>query len=186
MLLLLSGPAGVGKSTIGDRLVSHHGFVRSVSATTRPPRGSEQHGVDYHFLTRAEFESGLASGHFLEHAEVHGQLYGTPRAPIESWLKAGESVLLIIDVDGARQVRAMGLPNVSVFILPPSRDALLERMRARGTEDEAKIAKRMERVDREIAAAGEYDFQIVNRDLEPCIVAVADAVSAARKRMGQG
>lgn len=184
-IVVLSGPAGVGKSTVGEKLIARGGITRAVTATTRAPRGSEREGVDYYFLTRAQFEADLVQGRFLEHAEVHGNLYGTPLRPVAQVLRSGKSVLLIIDVDGAEQVRNLGLDALSVFLLPPSRDELIARLRGRGTEDEEKLSRRISRVDRELEAAKRYDARVVNGELGVCVDEVVALVTRHRKALAE-
>lgn len=165
-LIVISGPSGSGKSTLWHRLVQHPGMHFSVSATTRPPRPGEVDGRDYRFLSPAEFRRLLDEGAFLEHAEVHGHFYGTLRREVEEAMARGEDVLLEIDVQGAEQVRRSGLPVVSIFVLPPSLEELERRLRARGTEDEETLRRRLAIAAREMAEARHYDLQVVNDDLE--------------------
>lgn len=167
-LIILSGPSGSGKSTVIKRLLADPpGPLRlSVSATTRPPRPGEQEGVDYYFWTRDEFERKLAAGEFLEHAVVHGvEHYGTLRTEVEPHLAAGRGVVLDIDVQGAEQVRRECPENTSIFLDTPIEE-LERRLRLRGTEDEAKIRRRLESAQQELARAGEFHYQILNQDLD--------------------
>lgn len=178
-LVIISGPSGVGKSTIASAVVQRLGAKLSVSATTRDMRPGEVDGVNYHFLAKAEFERLIVEDGLLEHAQVYDHHYGTPRAPVEAALAAGRTVVLEIDVQGAVQVKRK-LPSArGVFILPPSEDELLRRLRARGREDEARIQRRFQAARAEIEAArtcGAYDFFVVNDRLEP---AIEEAVRAA-------
>jgi len=165
-LVIVSGPTASGKSTLWHRLVSRPEVAFSVSATTRAPRQGEKDGYDYHFLSQEEFARRLAAGDFLEHAKVHGRFYGTLRSEVEVALAAGKDIVLEIDVQGAAQLRDCGLPMVSIFVLPPSREVLEQRLRARHTESEEEMAKRLSIVDEEISHASEYDHQVVNDDFE--------------------
>ena len=163
-LFILSGPSGVGKGTLKERLLSefckHLAF--SVSATTRKAREGEADGREYFFVDRQEFERRIREGGFLEHAEYAGNLYGTPRAFVERLLSEGKDVILEIEVKGARQVMRAMPENVSIFVLPPSDEILAERLRGRGTEDEATVQRRLSQSRAEIESAGEYDYRIVN------------------------
>lgn len=167
VLFVVSGPSGVGKST----LVRHAldvvpGLAFSVSATTRGPRAGEVEGRDYHFLDEAAFVARVAAGGFLEHAEVYGKRYGTLRAPVDEALQRGSSILLDIDVQGAAQVRSRRPDAVTVFVLPPSRAALEARLRGRGTDGDEVIARRMAEAQQQLAGCGAYDHLVVNDDLE--------------------
>lgn len=165
-LFVVSGPSGSGKTTLlHAALKAVPGLEFSVSATTRGPRAGERDGVDYHFVTRAAFERLLAEGALLEHAEVYGNFYGTPRAPVEAALAEGRSIVLDIDVQGAAQVRAAHPEAVSVFVLPPNLAAIEARLRARGLDDDTIVARRVREADEQLAEAGEYDYLVMNDDL---------------------
>ncbi len=166
IVAVVSGPSGVGKTTVVDGLLTRPGYARSITATTRAPREGESHGVHYLFLPRAEFEAGLGTGRFLEHAVVYGNLYGTPRERVEEVLARGEICLLNIDVQGAEALRRSGLPVVTVFILPPSMEELERRLVSRGTEGEADARRRFEIAKVEVKEAGRFDIQVVNRTVE--------------------
>lgn len=166
MMLVLSGPSGVGKGTLGKRLIEEEGFGFSVSCTTRGPRPGEKHGVDYLFITREEFLSRRAVNGFLETATVHDEFYGTPREPAERAMAEGRDFLLDIDPQGGVQVMESVPEAVSVFLLPPSWAALEARLRGRGTETEEKIQKRLHNARQEVKYLSRYDYCIVNDDLD--------------------
>ena len=166
MMLVLSGPSGVGKGTLGKRLIEEEGFGFSVSCTTRGPRPGEKHGVDYLFITREEFLSRRAANGFLETATLHDEFYGTPREPAERAMAEGRDFLLDIDPQGGVQVMESVPEAVSVFLLPPSWAALEARLRGRGTETEEKIQKRLHNARQEVKYLSRYDYCIVNDDLD--------------------
>jgi guanylate kinase len=171
-LFVLSGPSGSGKSTLARRALARADVpVRlSISATTRPPRPGEVDGVDYRFLTRDEFEFWRDRGEFLEWAEVHGNLYGTPAAPVEEQLARGESVLLEIDVQGALQVVSKRPDAVLIFVNTPSFEILEQRLRARGSgEDEATIQRRLANARRELEQAHRYPIHLINDNLDRAV-----------------
>jgi len=184
LLVVMSGPSGVGKTTIAravERAIPDSMF--SVSATTRAKTDADVEGVDYHFVDEPEFRAMIEREEFLEWAEVFGRLYGTPRAWVDEQLRRGRVVICDIDVEGAKQIRAKMPDAVSVFVLPPSEDELLLRLRDRKREDEAAIQKRFAEAKREIAAAkasGVYEHFIVNEVLETAIDQAISLVQAAR------
>lgn len=183
MLVVVSAPSGTGKTTVAERLVEAcPGLERSRSYTSRPPRAGERDGVDYNFVSRAGFEDMARRGDLLEWADVFGNLYGTGRRDTDALRGAGRDVLLVIDVQGARQVRATVGEAVSVFVLPPSFNALEVRLRGRSQDGEAAIARRLETARTEITAVTEYDYVIVNDDLERCVAEVAAIIRAERLR----
>lgn len=185
LLFVLSSPSGAGKSTLTRRLLAEDPAVRlSVSATTRPPRSGEVDGRDYHFVTHEAFEAMIASGGMLEHARVFGHLYGTPRAPVEAAIAAGGDVLFDVDWQGAQQLRAsdLGSSVVQVFILPPSIAELERRLRTRNADSEAVIARRMAEARDEISHWAEYDYVLVNDDLERCFARLCTILAAERMR----
>ena len=165
-LSVITGPSGVGKGTLVSQLLARHPRIwLSVSATTRPPRPGEVEGENYFFLSREHFERQVAAGGFLEWAEFAGNLYGTPREPVERQLQAGRPVLLEIELEGARQVRRSFPAGFQVMIKPPSLEELERRIRGRGTDAEEAIQRRLERARVELAAEAEFDATLVNGDL---------------------
>jgi guanylate kinase len=161
-LTVLSGPAGVGKSTVVSYLREHEPRIwHSVSVTTRPIRPGETDGNSYHFVDRARFEAMVAAGDLLEHAEYAGNLYGTPRDPVDEHLAAGDLVLLEIEIQGARQVRALMPDARLVFLAPPTWEELERRLRGRGTEPPEVIARRLDQARIELAAEAEFDAVIL-------------------------
>ncbi|MCL4221396.1 MAG: guanylate kinase [Phycisphaerales bacterium] len=185
LLLIISGPSGVGKTTITrgvERGIA--GSVFSVSATTRPKTPADVEGVDYHFVDDAEFDRMVADEAFLEWANVFGKRYGTPRAWVEEQLSRGRLVILEIDVEGAKQVKRKLPQAFAVFVLPPSEEELLSRLRSRKREPEEQIQKRFAEARREIAearACGAYDAFIVNQHVDR---AIAEAIEMVNKRRG--
>jgi guanylate kinase len=171
-MLVVSGPSGCGKSTICRRLLADPRVEFSVSATTRAPRAGEVDGRDYHFLDKARFRAEIERGAFIEWAEVHGNLYGTPRAPMEQALAAGRVFLVEIDVQGGAQLKALGLPGVYVFIAPPDMHSLRARLERRGTDAPEVIERRMAKAQEEMRARERYDHVIVNEDLERAVAEV--------------
>lgn len=163
-LIVVSGPTASGKSTLWHRLVQRPEVEFSVSATTRAPRSGEKDGYDYHFVDEARFRRWVEEGAFLEWAEVHGKLYGTLREHVVAALERGHDIVLEIDVQGARQLAACGLPLVSIFVKPPSLAILKQRLRDRGTETEEQMARRLSIVEKEMGFAADYQHQVVNDD----------------------
>jgi len=182
-LLIVSAPSGAGKTTLVKALIARDPqVVYSVSCTTRAPRAGERDGVDYLFVDDSEFRRRIDAGEFLEHAEVHGHRYGTLRSWIAAQLRADHDVVLDIDTQGAAQVRALMPEAVSIFILPPSLAELESRLRARGTDADAVIERRLAAARAEIGHVGEYDYVIVNKDLDAAIADLAAVVRASRLR----
>jgi len=174
-LLVLAGPTAVGKGTVAACVRQNHPeILLSVSATTRPPRPGEVDGEHYFFVDDAAFDRMVADSELLEHATVHNKYrYGTPRVPIERALAEGRTVLLEIDLQGARQVRAADASATLVFLLPPSWDELVHRLVGRGTEDEEERARRLRTAKVELAAQGEFDYRVVNDDVSRAAAEVA-------------
>jgi guanylate kinase len=179
-LIILSGPAGCGKSTVTARLLARGDLPlrQSVSATTRPPRPAERDGVHYRFWTRERFEAERDAGGFLEWALVFGNYYGTPRSEVEPYREQGDGVILVIDVQGAAQVRAKCPDAVSVFLTASCWEECERRLRARATEDEPTIARRLATAREELARAGEYQYQVINDDLDTAVEQLHGIVKA--------
>lgn len=168
-LVVISGPGGVGKGTVVAELVRRRPDLDvSVSATTRGPRPGEIDGVDYHFLDETDFRARVADGAFLEWAEFNDRCYGTLRAPVEAACARGRTVLLEIEVQGARQVRQRRPGALLVFVMPPSRDDLVARLRQRGDDADSR-ARRLDLAEQELDQAREFDHVIVNDDLQRCV-----------------
>ncbi|MFQ5528940.1 MAG: guanylate kinase, partial [Gemmatimonadota bacterium] len=166
MALVLSGPSGGGKTSVCDALQERRTDVEfSISATSRSPRPGEVDGMHYHFVSRDRFREMARNGDLLEWAEVHGELYGTPLSNLGACTDSGRTLLLDIDVQGARQVRRNLESSVLVFLLPPSAERLLERLRRRGSEDTDALQRRMRSALSELEAVGEFDYALVNEDL---------------------
>ena len=183
LLLILSSPSGAGESTLARKLMAWDATVRfSISATTRPPRAGEVDGQHYHFRSRAVFEQMASTGEMLEHAEVFGNLYGSPKAPVEAALKAGQDTLFDIDWQGGQQIRnsSLGRDTVSVFVLPPSIAELDRRLRGRAQDSDAVIAVRMAKSRDEISHWAEYDYVLVNTDLEKAFADLTVILQAER------
>lgn len=188
LLIILSSPSGAGKSTLARRLGDWDGEIHfSVSATTRPPRPGEADGRDYRFLSAGAFEAMVAEGGMLEHAEVFGHRYGSPAGPVETAIQSGRDVLFDVDWQGGQQIRnsRLGKHALSVFILPPSIGELARRLRARGKDSDAVIARRMRKSRDEISHWPEYDYVLVNEDLDATFARLTTIVTAERLRVSQ-
>jgi guanylate kinase len=169
-VFVITGPSGVGKGTLIRGLMERlEQLELSVSATTRAPRPGEQEGVEYHFLTREEFDRRVAEGDFVEHADYAGRSYGTLRSELEARVRAGTPVVLEIEVQGARQVRAAMPEAVQVFIAPPSLEALRTRLIGRGTDDAEEVERRLQVAEEELAAQPEFGYVVVNDRLEDAL-----------------
>jgi guanylate kinase len=183
IVFIISAPSGSGKSTLVHRLLKEvPGLSFSVSYTTRPPRGLEKDGESYRFISRAEFEERVAKGEFLEHADVFGNYYGTHRSALDRARQQGLDLLLDIDVQGAGQLKSSIPDAVSIFILAPSREILEQRLRARSEDSDNVIARRLKDAAREIGNYGQYDYVLVNNDLQSSADSLAAILRAERMR----
>jgi guanylate kinase len=183
-LLVLSGPSGAGKGTLVDRLVeARPSCVFSISATTRPKRSNEQEGVQYEFVSREEFERRRAAGLFLEWAEVHGQLYGTPVKFVDDQVRAGRVVVLDVDVQGGASVRKARPDAVSVFIYPPSFEALRRRLLGRNTDSPEVVERRLLNAPGELAQWREYEYLVMNDELDQALTRLTGIVDAELSRV---
>jgi guanylate kinase len=182
-LFIVSAPSGAGKTTVVRRMVeTTPGVGISRSYTSRPVRPGEREGVDYNFVSAARFAELRGAGAFLEWAEVFGDLYGTGRADTEARLSSGDDLVLVIDVQGARKVRAAGVESVGIFLMPPSFGLLEQRLRGRSRDPEPAILRRLATACEEITAYPEYDYVVVNDDIGPCVDRVRAIVLAERSR----
>jgi guanylate kinase len=183
LLFIVSAPSGTGKTTLVERLVRITPDLRmSRSYTSRAARDGERDGVDYNFITREQFERMAREHEFLEWADIYGNYYGTAAADTEELLASGEDVVLVIDVQGARQVRSRGLENIGIFVLPPS-EALEQRLRGRSKDTAEQIRRRLEVACREVTDVAAYDYVVINDDLEPCVDRLRAIVVAERARV---
>ena len=184
VLFIVSAPSGTGKTTLVERLVHTIERLRmSRSYTSRPPRADEVNGVDYNFVSRPRFEEMAAASQFLEWADVFGNLYGTAAADTARCLESGDDVVLVIDVQGARKVRASGLPHVGIFVVPPSFDVLERRLRGRSKDSEEAIKRRLQVAREEVSAFSEYDYIVVNDEFEACVERMRAIVTAERGKL---
>jgi len=184
LLFIVSAPSGAGKTTLVERLVEvTPRLAMSRSYTSRPARQGEADGVDYNFVTRARFESMIAAGEFLEWADVFGNLYGTCAAETERLLAAGDDLVLVIDVQGARKVRRAGVSAITIFVMPPSFDILEQRLRGRSKDSEEAIQRRLEVARQEVAAFEEYDFIVINDELNTAVGYLRSIVLAERAKL---
>jgi len=184
LLFIVSAPSGTGKTTIVERLVQVVPRLRlSRSYTSRSARAGEQDGVDYNFISRERFEAMIAENAFLEWADVFGNYYGTSVGDTESFLAAGEDVVLVIDVQGARQVRGRGIETVGVFVLPPSAEVLESRLRGRSKDTEEQIRRRLAVACSEVGEFAQYEYVVVNDDLDGAVNRMRAIVMAERARV---
>ncbi|CAA9324012.1 MAG: Guanylate kinase [uncultured Lysobacter sp.] len=182
-LFIVAAPSGAGKSSIVNATLARDSNIAlSISFTSRAPRPGERHAEHYHFVSAEQFEAMVAAGDFFEHARVHGDWKGTARQSVEPQLASGRDVLLEIDWQGARQVRQKVPGAVSVFILPPSRQALEQRMRTRGQDSEAVIAQRLDAAREEMSHYGEFDYVIVNEHFDVAVNEMCSIFTASRLR----
>ncbi|MEY5002865.1 MAG: hypothetical protein RL678_674 [Pseudomonadota bacterium] len=185
-VLIVAAPSGAGKSSLVNALLKQEtDIVLSVSFTTRAPRPGEQHGKEYFFVSEAEFREREAKAEFLESAQVHGNFYGTSKRLIEEHTHAGRDVLLEIDWQGAQQVRRQFPDAVGIFILPPSIEALEQRLKQRGQDSDAVIARRLDNAAGEIAHAHEFDYVIINENFDAALLQLVGIARASRCRFGQ-
>ena len=184
LLFVVSAPSGTGKTTVVERLVQTvNDLALSRSYTSRASRPGERDGVDYNFITRSRFEGMVATSEFLEWADVFGNLYGTCAADVERELARGCDIVLVIDVQGARQVRLRYANTVGVFVLPPSFEVLEQRLRGRSKDPEEAMQRRLRMARNEVAAFAEYDYVIVNDELEACVERLQAIILAERARL---
>jgi guanylate kinase len=182
-VFIISAPSGSGKSTLVSRLMnSVPGLMFSISYTTRPPRGAEVEGRSYHYISREEFEAMIARGEFLEWADVYGNYYGTHRGILDEARALGKDLVLDIDVQGARQLEDQIPEAVTIFLLPPSRQVLEQRLRARGEDREEIIERRLRKAAEEIGNYRAYDYVLINRDLNESDVVFSAIIRAERVR----
>ena len=178
-LAVIAGPTAVGKGTVVRHLIRHHPEIRlSISATTRAPRRGEVDGVDYYFWTNERFDEAIANHELLEFATVHGvNRYGTPREAVEKALARGEKIVLEIDIQGAKQIKKSMPEALTIFILPPSWEELVRRLSVRGTEDPAEQTNRLETAIVELASADDFDFTVINDEVDKCADKVLELMS---------
>ncbi len=183
LLFIVSAPSGAGKTTLAEHLVQILPNLRmSRSYTSRAARPGERDGVDYHFVTRAQFQAMIAADEFLEWADVFGNFYGTSAADTERLVAGGQDVVLTIDVQGARQVKHHGVDHTSIFVLPPSFEVLERRLRGRSKDSEEQMQRRLSAARAEAASYVDYDYVVVNDQLEPTVVRLQEIIAAERSR----
>jgi guanylate kinase len=183
LLFVISAPSGTGKTTLVERLVQILPNLKmSRSYTSRQQRDGERDGADYHFVSRPQFETMIGANAFLEWADVFGNLYGTSADDVDRMLAAGADVVLVIDVQGARQVRQRGTDHTAIFVMPPSFPILEQRLRGRSKDTEAQMQRRLETARAEVFSYPEYDYVVVNDALEPTVVRLQEIIAAERSR----
>lgn len=187
MLIVFSGPSGVGKDTVLDVVLKKDtSLQKSISLTTRDKRENEVDGRDYYFVTKNDFEELIEKGEVLEFAQYGSNLYGTPKAPVDKWLSEGKVVILKIEVQGTAKIRELYPDAVAIFLLPPSMAELENRLRSRGTEDESSVQKRLNIAHEEMKRSVDYDFFVINDDLESAandVLTIVKALDFSSKRM---
>lgn len=185
LLLIVSGPSGAGKGTICNALLQKYPeqYALSISATSRSPRGTEQDGVEYFFKTREEFEEMIAADQLLEHARYVNNYYGTPRSWVEEKLREGVNVILEIDYQGGFQVRRKLDHVLMIFIMPPNKEELLRRLTGRGTETQEQIMQRIQKAEEEITMSDQYDYVIINEDVEKSVEMLHNIVMSEKKKL---
>ena len=184
LLFIVSAPSGTGKTTLVERLVQRiPNLCLSRSYTSRDARPGEQDGVDYNFISRLRFEGMVRAAEFLEWADVFGNYYGTCRSDTERCLAGGQDLVLVIDVQGARQVRSSGVESIGIFVLPPSAEVLEQRLRGRSKDSEAAIQKRLEAARREVSEFASYEYVVVNDELDGAVERLRAIVLAERARV---
>lgn len=185
--IVISGASGTGKTSVVEKLLASDGrIVRALTATTRATRRGEADGVDYIFFERADFEKRQKAGYFIESAEVHGEWYGVPSESLEAGLKKGKWVVLNVDVQGGLAIKKARKDAILVFILPPSWEALEERLRGRGTDSEEEIQSRLEIACQEMAIAPKYDYVVVNDEIKDCTQRLLSILRAETSRTSRG
>ena len=187
LLVVLTGPSGAGKDSVLDELKKLPGrpYAFAITATTRPPRPAERDGVDYHFVSREQFQRMVDNGDLLEHAIVYGQEKGLPKAQVREQLESGRDVLVRTDVQGARYIKSVAPGTVTIFIAPPSDAELERRLRSRGGDTDEQVELRLETARQEIAAAGEFDYVVVNDDLAASAAEIERIIAEERSRPGR-
>ena len=187
VLVLFSGPSGVGKDTVLEVVLNKDKELqKSISLTTRNIRENEIDGKDYYFISLSQFHDMIDKGEVLEYAQYGANMYGTPKAPVDKWLSEGKTVILKIEVQGAQSIKEMYPDSVGIFILPPSMEVLENRLRSRGTEDEADILKRLEIARDEIRKSVDYDYFVVNEDIEKAaddVLTIIRAIDFSKNKM---
>ena len=186
-MIVVAGPSGAGKTTVASRLVDRDKrFSFSISATTRSPRGNEVDGVDYLFLSQDEFATMVSNGDFVEWAEVNGEKYGTPRDQLDSAFRSETSLVLDIDVQGAIQIKNQIEDVTLIFLMPPSVEVLVERLRGRGTEKEEKLIERLQNAREEVVLAKEFDYMLVNEELDRVVAQIKEIITVERETNPKG
>jgi guanylate kinase len=183
LLFIVSAPSGTGKTTLVERLVQVLPNLRmSRSYTSRPARAGERDGVDYNFISRDQFEGLIRDDALLEWADVFGNLYGTAIADVDAMLEQGQDVVLVIDVNGAQQVKKRGVDHTAIFVMPPSFQVLEQRLRGRSKDTEEQMQRRLRTARAEASSYDDYDYLVVNDDLEPTVVRLQEIIAAERSR----